>query len=291
MGDILDAMVDAQSWAEENNQEESGDVETFIAEIMERDENELSEQKAQELTEAIRSAATATYILLARAHEYKAWKAMGYNSWKEYIAEEFDMSTSRSYQLLAYSKDLDAIEAAAPDGTQIKLTEGQARSIRDELPAITEEIRERTSGETPERASQIVNEILDDAKEQKKAEADAVADKQKSIDDALEEGRREGLESAADALLGMDSPETMGDDADGSLVEVQVDGDGTSFTPQQAADVHNFFQMVSTAANLPEPEEIIKLIPQEREDEIEDQASEAASWLNRFIILWEDHKL
>lgn len=287
MADILDHMADAEAYAAELQGIDDGDSSEFAKQIMEREDGQLSEVKARELTDAIRSAATATYILLARAHEYKAWKALGYDTWKDYVSAEFDMSASRSYQLLNYYRDMEQIEASTPEGTEIKLTEWQARTLRDELPTITEKIREKTEGETPERATAIVNEIIDEAKEQKKIEDDAVASKQKSIDEAHEEGRREGLEAAADSLLGMDSPENMGDDADGSLVEVQVQGDGTSFTPDQAAAVHNFFQMINAAGTLPDPDDIIDLIPQEREDEVEELASDASSWLNRFLVLFE----
>src|SRR5919106_4677116 len=38
--------------------------------------------------------------LLLEAHNRRAWQALGYKTWEEYVKTEFDLSRRRSYQLL-----------------------------------------------------------------------------------------------------------------------------------------------------------------------------------------------
>ena len=44
---------------------------------------ELDVNAAKELTESIKSTATATCLLLQQAHDKKAWKTLGYKTWAE----------------------------------------------------------------------------------------------------------------------------------------------------------------------------------------------------------------
>lgn len=295
MSDILDSidelMEDDEDFELEgtlilpDEDEEAGDL--VLDEIASPDMGEI---EAREITEAIRSAATATYILLAQAHEGKAFKALGYETWKDYVREEFEISPQRSYQLLDYSKALNMLESAAPEGTIIKLTEAQARGIKKELPKITEQIEEETKGKTPEEAGDVIDRIVEDIKEQKKADDKVIGDKTKALEDAEEEGFRSGLEAAADALLEADGTGRMGSSADDEFLEVEVAGDGGSLSPQDSMDLYNFFSVLTGASSLPEPDDFIKIIPQSRYDEIENQILEAASWFNRFQTIWEMHK-
>lgn len=253
------------------------------------DDTVLSEEEAQEITSAIRSAATATWVLLARAHEGKAYRALGYSTWAEYVSEEFDMSAQRSYQLLDLSKAVKLIEDNTPEGTEVKLTEAQARDIKRELPRITERIHEETRDQSPEDASDTVDEIINEVREQKKEENDAVALKEKSIDDALEEGRQKGLEEATDAFLAQaDEPEKMDDSADHGFLEMEVDGSGDSLSPETLMNLHNFFSILENVTSLPDPDEFIDTIPEGKEDEVENQILQAAAWFNRFSTLWEE---
>ena len=232
-------------------------------------EDQLSESKARELTDAIKSAATATWILIAQAHEGKAYLALGYSTWADYIKTEFDLSTQRSYQLLDLSKAVKEIESVAPDGTKVKLTEAQARDIKRELPEITEK-------------------IIREARADKKAEDDAIELKEKSVQDARDEGRREGIEAAADAMLEADKPEGMGDDADGDLIEFEVGSDpGASLSPVDRRDVQNFFYTMQAVSSLPEPDQMLRIIPEEHRKDLANQIMIAAEWFNRLQTLHE----
>lgn len=264
-------------------------VEDSSGELQVMDENILTLDEAREITDAIRSTATATWVLLARAHEGQAYKSLGYSSWADYVAEEFDMSTQRSYQLLDLSKAVRLIEENVPDGTPVKLTEAQARDIKRELPRITERIQEETRDMSPEDASNAVDDIIQEVREQKKSEEDAVSLKEKSVDDALEEGRRKGLEEAADAFLEQsDPPEKMEDSADSGVVELQVEGSGDSLSPEELMHVHNFFSLLTNVSSLPDPDDFIDTVPMSRAQEVNNQLLEATSWFNRFSSLWED---
>ncbi len=292
--DILDTIegLDEESELDELELEENEDEvdpEEELELITEEDlPHEMSEGKAREVTDAIRAAASATYVLLDQAHKGKAHKALGYATWAEYVQVEFDISASRSYQLLDLSKVIRIIDDVTPEGTKVKLTEAEARDIKRELPKITERIREETEGLDPSDASSMVNSIIDEAREQKKRDQEAIDAKEKNLAEAAEEGRRRGLEEAADALLEAEAAGTMGSNADGDFVEVQVSGDDIeSMSPQLKMDLYNFFNVLESIGSLPEPDDFIKSIPPQKAQEITNQINVVTSWVNRFSALWE----
>jgi hypothetical protein len=132
MSDILDQIDDLEDdefgELELDDEDDSPDFSTDLVISDDDLEYEMSEGKAREITDAIRAAASATYILLHQAHNGKAYKALGYDTWAEYVKHEFDISASRSYQLLDLAKAIQMIEAVTPDGTDVKLTEAQTAS-------------------------------------------------------------------------------------------------------------------------------------------------------------------
>lgn len=254
-------------------------------------EIELSEGKARELTDAIRAAATATYVLLARAHEGKAYKALGYETWADYVREEFDISASRSYQLLDLSKVVREIEAATPEGTVINLTEAQARDIKRELPQITERIKAEVHDQDGEEASGTVGRIIEDIRDQKKADDKAIQEREQNLAEAEKDGYHRGLEAAGDAFLD-NNPEGGGERraSDGGEYGDPGAADGMDvMSPQDKVDLYNFLNVLSGLSSLPEPDEFIKIIPDGREDEISNQLDAAATWINRMASLWEVH--
>lgn len=85
---------------------------------------ELSYEEASAITQAIRETTDAVYDLIKRAHDGKAWKALGHPNWEEYVRLEFQMSRRQSYRLLDYAA---VREALCPNG-HIP-TEGQARPL------------------------------------------------------------------------------------------------------------------------------------------------------------------
>lgn len=272
-------------------------------------DTDFTVDEAEQLTHAIRAAATATYVLLARAHEGKAYKTLGYDTWGEYVSQEFEMSPQRSYQLLDLSKVVQTIEAVAPEGTEVKLTEAQARDIKRELPRITEVITERLDDDVdPEDASWIIDDVISEVREQKKAD-DAVTKKREAEKEAAElEGYQKGLESAADAFLeekgydengsgersdrgyDPDQPETITSGAGTDTLEYEVDGAGDSSSPTAAMDLYNFITVLKGTANLPNPDDFIDDIPEDQFDMIYSDLFETSSWMNRMVSLMDDRK-
>lgn len=279
MNDILDTLSDDDDDFELELLESLGGLD-----VTDDEDGVYSELRAREVTDAIRSAAVATYVLLAEAHAHKAHLALGYDTWAEYVESEFDMSAQRSYQLLDLSRVIQEIEAAT-DTEGVKLTEAQARDIKRELPMVTERIREAIDG--GESSEEAVARIVDEVRAQKKADDDAVAAKEKALGEAQQEGYQQGLEAAADALLEADRPEGISDSADNEFIEVEVQGEGGTLSPEDSMNLYNFFNVLSGVTSLPEPEDFIKIIPKSRAGEIENQVFQAASWINMFLTLWE----
>lgn len=253
---------------------------------LERAEGELSEAKARELTNAIKAAAEATYVLLARAHQGKAYKALGYATWADYVTQEFEISTQRSYQLLNLSKTIEAIEAVSPEGTEVKLTEAQARDIKRELPFITSKIAEETEDLDKDEAAEKIDQIVQDARDQKKLDDAAIALKEKNLEEAEADGFSKGLEAGADALLeasgfdlsaGEDSDEDTGWGDDGGS-----SNDGPGISPQLAMDLHNLVNVLAGVSALPDARDLVSVVPESKWEDIKRQAQAAQDWFSGF---------
>jgi hypothetical protein len=88
---------------------------------------EMTKSCARDLTDRIKAGVNDVAELLHRAHEGRAWVALGYVSWKEYCRAEFQMSKPRSYQLLEFVEIKREIERSTfVDPPQ---NEGQARAL------------------------------------------------------------------------------------------------------------------------------------------------------------------
>lgn len=287
MTDILDVVDELND--DFDDLETGSEVDVVEGELID-DELEFGETKAREITEAIRASATATFLLLAEAHRHKAHKALGYETWSDYVKNEFDMTPQRAYQLLDLSKAVTLIESAVPEGTEVRLTEAQARDIKRELPRITEKISEETKELSPEEAASKAEEIVEEHRaeiaRQKKEDDKAVAKKTKELEEAEREGYNAGIEAAADAFLEANRDDSLSDEADDTFDNVSVDGE-PGLSPEASMNLYNFFNMLSSVNSLPEPDEFIRIVPSSRHDEIENQLLAVTSWLNRFQTLWE----
>lgn len=153
----------------------------------------LDADSARRLTDEIRATAEHVWALLLQAHEQRAWSALGYGTWAEYVKTEFDYSRSRSYQLLDQAFVLREIEGAvreakrpmsaiadtpAPPMSPIgdtptkarsmstivdtpAVTEYQARALKPHLGTVTKLIREKVAGVAPERVNAIVTDVVE----------------------------------------------------------------------------------------------------------------------------------
>lgn len=249
---------------------------------VEADTDTITVERARELTDTIKSVAQGVYVLVAKAHEMRVDKILGYSTWAEYCETEFDMSASRSYQLINLSETVKAIESAAPEGTEIKLTEAQARDIKRELPSITQKITEETKELDPEKASERVGEIIEAARQQKKDDDAALKKSQAAFEQAQDDARSADLERQADGFLkkhddGWDDPDSY-----------EWSPSSPTMAPQDQMNVFNFFNALMGISGLPEPEEFIKVIPTERRGEVNKTIDDVAKWFAAFYDLWKD---
>ena len=121
----------------------------------------MTKEEAQDITESIQSTAIATCVLLQRAHDQQAWKALGYDTWSDYINNEFKFSRARSYQLLAQGAVIKGISEAS--NTDVYLTEKEAKVIKKELPRITEKIKKDTKDIDDEsERKEVAKKVVDD---------------------------------------------------------------------------------------------------------------------------------
>ena len=68
---------------------------------------------------------------MLEAHDRRAWQALGYPTWEQYVKKEFNLSRSRSYQLLDRAKVTHALFAAGLDEMALQGTAfGHYSSVR-----------------------------------------------------------------------------------------------------------------------------------------------------------------
>ena len=72
----------------------------------------LSMAAARSLTDEVRHDVVALWAKLLRLYEGEAHKALGYTSWAEYCAEEFDIGKSRAYQMLDAARVVEAFSGS-----------------------------------------------------------------------------------------------------------------------------------------------------------------------------------
>lgn len=107
--------------------------------------SELTEAEALKLTAEIKAWAGTLWQKLKQAHDGKAWKAMGYGSWTEYLSTEFDVSRSRGYQLVAHANAIAELADAAgvEVSTMVDTSERITRGL--DLASTAEEVRRQVA--------------------------------------------------------------------------------------------------------------------------------------------------
>ncbi len=126
----------------------------------------LSREEAQALTDRIIEGRDNVVILLAEAQIKRAWAALGFASWKHYIATEFDMSEANSYRLIdqarvswAIERGLVAAEPALGPDSRARESAGllvsgrEAQALKGNLDGAVKAITESVAaGASPEEA-------------------------------------------------------------------------------------------------------------------------------------------
>jgi hypothetical protein len=171
-----------------------------------------TKREAQQLTDRIRQSVDNLWLLLTEAHDRRAWKALGYTTWAEYVAAEFAMGRQRSYQILDQGRVIEAIRGVAVVSTAgrqndlrgatrtlsnpavgIEVSEKAAREIKDSLPEVISDIRDRL--DAGQDAKQAVADAVAAKREEKARLKAARAAQQAEWDRQREESRRKLAES------------------------------------------------------------------------------------------------
>lgn len=137
---------------------------------------EMSKADAKKLTQKIKTAVDDLWSLLVQAHEGKAWKALGYQTWEAYVSAEFSMSRQRSYQLIDQGKVIRAIAEATGENVKHvgQITARDAAVLKADLPSSIEQITAKiNAGEAPDKAVAETARAQHLEKERVKAEKSA----------------------------------------------------------------------------------------------------------------------
>lgn len=136
--------------------------------LMDRDE-------AEKITAKIKSYAGVLYQLLGEAHDRQAWRALGYASWRAYVAAEFDMGKSHAYRLVSQARIVAELEDAAgiaevsPMGdSQPLVTEREARDLAPHIEQAKAEVADAVAdlpaddtAERTRRTAEVVTNLRD----------------------------------------------------------------------------------------------------------------------------------
>jgi hypothetical protein len=99
-------------------------------------------------------------LLLLEAHNRRAWSALGYVTWEQYVREEFGLSRSRSYELLDHGRLIRTLEVAAGMSGIADISAFAARQLKPRLHEVAEEVRHRTANAPQEQVADIVAKVI-----------------------------------------------------------------------------------------------------------------------------------
>lgn len=123
----------------------------------------LSWNQARALTDEVKGDMRALWLKMVRLYEGRAHEALGFKSWGAYCAVEFNVGSSRAYQLL----DAGRVAQMLAGSTDVApMTEAVAREyaplLRDEPEAISEVAAEVVGRFGPSPTAEQVREVVDE---------------------------------------------------------------------------------------------------------------------------------
>jgi hypothetical protein len=264
----------------------------------------LNREEARELTTHIQSVTDVMWTLLARAHSGRAWEALGYGSFADYVREEFNMSRSRAYQLLDQAKVIAAIQEAVPEGTHIQVSEAAARDLKSVIGEVVPEIQERTSGMGQDEAGDMVEDILAEARQREldRREAERAAsydeDDEGDGEDFYGGGGGGGYSGNGGGGGGGNFP-GMNPGGRPPVPHVPYDDDESDvdndLPPAQDPAVvrrlvqaaYDLYSSLSALQSMPDVDAVVGTIPQERHEQVSRSLEPAFAWLTEFKAAWE----
>lgn len=240
----------------------------------------MTTDQARELTDTIRSTSEVLYVLLARAHAGRAWEALGYSSFAQYVKEEFDMSRSRAYQVLDQARVVAAIEAAAPEGADLPvISEAAARDLKTIIGEVVPEIEQRTALVPAHEAGQVVEEIVEEYRDKARDRREEQAlDREEQEMDAAERRGFADTGAPGTGLYPPPPPPTYDDDPD--------DDFDPALIRRNVQAAYDLYSSLSALRSMPDVESVINTIPVERRTQINDSLRTSTQWLAEFEAAW-----
>ncbi len=119
----------------------------------------LTEREARALTERIKTDLKNVCILLLKARQQRAWSALRFRTWEDYVRCEFGLSRSRSYELLDQARVILAIKDALGMSGIPDISTYAAGQIKPNLSVVVGTIRARMVGES-RVAADVVEEVI-----------------------------------------------------------------------------------------------------------------------------------
>lgn len=111
----------------------------------------LTAGEARALTRRIKLQVRQTCLLLDEAHRRRAWIALGYGTWNEYVFKEFGYSRTRAYEILDQARVIQTLQEAAGGRATVDISPYTARRLKpcvqDVALAINRELEANTDTE------------------------------------------------------------------------------------------------------------------------------------------------
>ena len=255
---------------------------------------ELTADDGAKLTKAISATSEALWKLLYIAHSTEVYKKQGFKTWKDYIDKNFSISRSAANALVTQGAVIEGITQAAPEGVDIHITQAQARDLKKVIEEVAAVVAERTAGKSPEEAEEIIRETVDEKLEeinaQKEAEKAKKAEEQKKLeteqqmyeDAATEIIRQAEAEHGMYTVEGLEEPSSE-PEYESSLVE-EDDYALDEVTERKATTLQNLYTTLSKASTLPDADEALEVIPQERINKTHAELSELEQKVHDILV-------
>ena len=238
---------------------------------------ELTEADAREITERIKTTTNVLYLLVKRAHAGKAYKALGYATFADYVKAEFNFSKVYAYRLLNQANFIEAIEAKVPEGTEIYISEPVSTKLKKVLPELLSEIEQRVDPEDdPDHVGAVIDDIIRERQDRKEAN-DFLAD----------ENDEELPDMPMPAGTGSSSNSSWDDDDDTDAYDTDMDDDDddaidTNDVRRKFDKIYNLYSGLRHITTVGEGDELIPFLPKERWDEFNDLLGTVIPWLTDF---------
>jgi len=243
----------------------------------------LTRDEAVELTDRIKTTTNVLYLLIKRAHAGKAYEALGYTTFQDYIAGEFSFSKVYAYRLLNQANFIEAIAAKVPEGTEIRVSEPVSKKLKHVLPELLEEVTERTAGVGAEEAGAVIEDIIRERREQQAREAEEAADAELEDDGFSGGGNGEGKGHYVDDFEDEDI-DFEDDDSDSLLNEDSAD------IRRKFDKLYNLYTGLKNINAVGEGEELIAFLPPERWEEFGGLFESVIPWLTDFNVKFQAHR-